>query len=147
MDERELIRKLKLIENLHQGAATNGEKDAAVEAMRRIQGRLEEAQSLHSERLIEYSFSMPDEWRRKLFMALLRRHDITPYRYPRQRYTTVLARISKRRVDNILWPQYLEMSKALESYLLQATDRIIAEAIYRDQSEAQVVSEPKQLSL
>lgn len=115
--------------------------------MRRLQGRLNETQNARQERAVEYSFSMPDEWRRKLFMALLRRYGIEPYRYPRQRYTTVLARVSKRFVDETLWPQYLEMSKALESYLAQATDRIISEAVHQNHSEAQVVAEPKQISL
>lgn len=146
MDELELIRKLKLIEALHIGATTGGEKDAAATVMRRLQDRLRESQAQRQERTSEYSFSMPDEWRRKLFMALLRRYGVDPYRYPRQRYTTVMARVSKRFVDEELWPQYLEMSKALESYLSAATQRIISEAIHKDSSEAKVVAEAKQLS-
>ena len=147
MDEFELIRKLKLIEALHMGAKTGGEKNAAAEAIRRIQDRLQETQAVRQEQAVEYSFAMPDEWRRKLFMALLRRYGVEPYRYPRQRYTTVIARVSKRFVDEELWPQYLEMSKALETYLSQATDRIISEAVHRDHSEARVVAEAKQLPL
>jgi hypothetical protein len=147
MDELELIRKLKMIEALHMGATTGGEKNAAAEAIRRIQDRLQETQAERQERAVEYSFAMPDEWRRKLFMALLRRYGVEPYRYPRQRYTTVVARVSKRFVDEELWPQYLEMSKALETYLSQATDRIISEAVHQDHSEARVVAEAKQLPL
>ena len=147
MDENELIRKLKLIENLHAGATTAGEKDAAADALRRIQERLTQEQSQAKEHPEEYTFSMPDAWRRKLFMALLRRYGIQPYRYHRQHHTTVRARVSKRFVDQTLWPQYTLMSEELSCYLSEATDRIIAEAVHQDSSdEAQVVEEPKQLS-
>lgn len=41
---------------------------------------------------------------RRLFLALLHRYDIKPYRYYRQRYTTVMAKISRGFVDETLWP-------------------------------------------
>ncbi|MDH4466832.1 MAG: hypothetical protein QE271_02135 [Bacteriovoracaceae bacterium] len=145
MDEIELIRKLKLIEALHQGSTTAGEKMAASEAIRRIQDRLNESQAESRERVVEYKFGMSDEWNRKLFKALLRRYGVEPYRYERQRHTTVMAKVSKRFVDDELWPQYLEMSKVLETYLTHATDRIISEAVHKDNSEAKVVAEPDQL--
>ena len=145
MDELELIRKLKLIEALHQRSTTDGEKMAASEDILRMKNRLHESQEERRELVIEYKFSMPDSWRRKLFKALLRRYGIKPYRYARQRHTTVMAKASKRFVDDELWPQYLEMSKALNSYLSEATERIISEAVHKDYSEAQVVAEPDQL--
>jgi hypothetical protein len=40
-------------------------------------------------------FSMPDQWSRQLFMALCRRYGLKPYRYSRQRYTTVMLRAPK----------------------------------------------------
>jgi len=42
---------------------------------------------------IDYRFSMTDMWSRKVFLALLRRYGIQPYRYRGQRYTTVVARV------------------------------------------------------
>ncbi len=48
---------------------------------------------------------MPDMWPRRVFVALLRRYGIRPYRYRRQRYTTVMAKVSQRFVDDTLWPQ------------------------------------------
>ncbi len=42
---------------------------------------------------------MGDMWSRKVFVALLRRYGIRPYRYKRQRYTTVMAKVSKKFVD------------------------------------------------
>ena len=131
MDESELIRKLKLIEALHDGATTDGEKEAAADALRRFQRRLQDAQSQAGDRLVEYSFSMADQWRRKLFMALLRRHGIKPYRYPRQRYTAVMARVSKCVVDDILWPQYEQMSKALSHYQHGVRPRPLGRIVYK----------------
>ena len=39
-------------------------------------------------------------------------------------------------VDNTLWPEYLALQSALNSYLNDATERIIREEVYRDAGEA-----------
>jgi cysteine synthase len=129
--ESELIRKLKLIEALHRGASTPGERAAAAEALRRVQDRLDQTKQDTLDKPISYTFSTPDMWRHQLLTALLKKNGIEPYRYAGQRYTTVRAEVSKRFVDAVLWPQYTAMSKELSEYLEQATQRIIKEAIYR----------------
>ena len=65
-----------------------------------------------------------------------RRYDLAPYRYKRQRYTTVMVRVPKSFVDQTLWPEYQQLKAALEEYLNDATDRIIREEVYRDAGEA-----------
>ena len=95
---------------------------------------------------MEYTFTMGDMWSRKVFVALLRRYGINPYRYKRQRYTTVMARVSNTFVEETLWPEFEEISKTLQSYLSEVTERVVSEVIHEDSSEADVVSEPRQLS-
>ncbi len=143
MDEARLIDKLKLIEALFAGAATEGEKVAAERARGRILKRLQQYAQVDPP--IEYQFSMADMWTRKVFTALLRRYDIRPYRYRRQRYTTVMARVPKRFLDETLWPQFQEISKTLRSYLSEVTDRVVHRVIHQDSSEAEVVEKPRQL--
>ena len=84
----------------------------------------------------EFQFTLPDQWQRRLFSALCRRYDLAPYRYKRQRYTTVMVRVPKSFVDNTLWPEYQQLKAALDEYLNDATDRIIREEVYRDAGEA-----------
>ncbi len=84
-------------------------------------------------------------WSRKVFVALLRRYGITPYRYKRQRYATVMAKIPETFADETLWPEYQEISKSLESYLSEVTDRVISQVIHQDSSEAAVIEEPHQI--
>lgn len=139
MDEAKLIEKLKLIETLFAGAATDGERNAAETARERIKQRLEELQE--KDPPVEYRFSMSNMWSRKLFIALLRRYDIKPFRYYRQKYTTVMANVSKTFVDETLWPEFEELNKLLESYLNDITDKIISESIHGDSSEADVVQQ------
>ena len=127
--ESELIRKLKLIEALHRGATTPGERAAAAEALKRVQNRLDQKQQDQLDVPIPYTFSTPDNWRRQLLMALLKKNGIETYRYAGQRHTTVRAEVSKRFVDKVLWPQYVAMSEELSKYLEQATHRIIKVAI------------------
>ena len=140
--EQKLIAKLKRIEALFSGAKTEGERDAAASARDRIQQLLRARQKVESP--IEYKFSLGDRWSRRLFLALLRRYGIRPYRYPRQRYTTVMARVPESFVDETLWPEFKELSSTLGQYLSEVTDRVIGESIFSDHSEAEVV---KQASL
>ena len=79
MNEQNLIEKLRLIEAMFSGATTQGEKVAAELAGERIRERLGLLKK--EEPLVEYRFSMADMWARKVFVALLRRHGVKPYRY------------------------------------------------------------------
>ena len=69
------------------------------------------------------------------FSALCRRYGLEPFRYKRQRYTTVVVRAPKTFVNRTLWPEYLQLKDALDRYLNQATDRIIREEVYGDIDE------------
>ncbi len=144
MDEARLIEKLRAIEALFAGATTPGEKVAAAQAKDKLRERLEQ---IEREELVEYRFSLADAWSRKVFLALARRHGLTPYRMKGQRHTTVMAKVSKRFVDETLWPEYQQITETLRTYLAEVTDRVIAEVIHADASEAAEVSEPKQLGL
>ncbi len=139
MNESKLIEKLRLIEALFAGATTAGERIAAERARERIRERLNSFEK--EDPPVEYRFSMGDMWSRKVFVALLRRYGIHPYRYKRQRYTTVVAKVSKKFVDETLWPEFQEISETLQAYLSDVTDRIVSQVIHKDSSEAEVVEE------
>lgn len=134
--ENELLDKLRKIERLHAGATTPGEMDAAADAIRRIKKRLAEIEEV--EPAIEYKFKFADGWNKQLFIALLRRYAITPYRYSRQRRTTVMARLPRSFVNETLWPEYTELSKILSTYLTEVTNRVIAQAIHSGTAEEEV---------
>lgn len=135
-DERQLIEKLLRIEALFARAGTDGERAAAAGAAERIRRRLEELATLDPP--VEYRFSVPDGWSRKLLLALLRRYGVKPYRYPNQRRTTVMARVSRRFVQETLWPEFEEFSRVLQSHLSEVTDRIIAEAVSPDSQDEEI---------
>lgn len=132
-DYNNLVEKLRRVESLYAGATTDGERQAALNAAVRIQQRLAGFQRVDPP--IEYKFSMPDPWRRKLFLALVRRYGLRPYRLPRQHYNTVMVKVSRRFVDEVLWPEYLALSEILEAGLEEVTDRIVSEALQSDTSE------------
>jgi len=143
MDEAKLREKLNRIEALFAGATTEGERIAAGEARRRIQQRLASVERLDPP--VEFRFSISDPWSRKLFLALLRRYDLKPYRFRGQRRTTVMVRVPRPFVQETLWPEFQQISAAMQSYLSAVTDRIIAEVLQGDGSEATEVAEPPKL--
>lgn len=99
--EQLLVAKLQRIEALYARAGSEGERVAAERARERIQARLAELAA--EEPPVEFRFSLADQWSRHLFVALLRRYGIQPYRYSRQRRTTVMARLSDSFVNESKW--------------------------------------------
>jgi tRNA nucleotidyltransferase (CCA-adding enzyme) len=87
-----------------------------------------------------------DGWSRRLFVALLRRHGINPYRYRGQRRTTVMVRVPRRFVDETLWPEFEKLSATLRTFLDDITERVIRESVFADDSEAEEVAEPRALA-
>ena len=144
MDEAKLIEKLLRIEALHAGAATEGEQNAAEHARQRILARLR--QIAIEDPPVEYKFTLSDMWSRQVFVALLRRYGLEPYRYHRQRYTTVMVQVSKRFVDETLWPEFEQLDNTLREYLESVTQRVVKKVLNADASEAKVVRQPPLLS-
>ncbi len=137
MQENDLLEKLRKIERLYAGASTAGEKEAAAEAMNRIRKRLGEIAKV--DKPIEFKFTLIDGWAKKLFLALLRRYELKPYRYSRQRRNTVLVRVPRSFVNETLWPEFLELSAVLKTYLEDVTNRVIADVIHEDTGDEEVV--------
>lgn len=156
MNERELIDKLKRIQALHRGATTEGERIAAERAYERVHHRLEQHRSQKPQAkpvspspsagrqgsstaaVSEFQFSLSDRFSRRLFTALARRHGLRPFRYKRQRSTTVMLRASPQFIDDVFWPEFEQLGDTLDRYLDQITDRVIAQAVHGDASEAAI---------
>ena len=138
-DEQRLIEKLQRIEALFAGAATPGEREAAAQARDRIRSRLREQQQ--TDPPVEFAFKLRDRWSHTLLVALLRRYQIRPYRYRGQRYTTIMARVPARFVNEVLWPEFEELNQTLVTFLCEVTDRVIAEGIDSDTAEVEVAVE------
>ena len=136
--ETQLREKLRKIEALFAGAGTVGERIAAEAALERVRARLAELERNNPP--IEMQFSLPDQWSRRLFLALCRRYGLKPYRLYRQRLTTVMLRVPKGFVDQVLWPEFGELNAALTQYLDQVTTRIIRDEVHGDTSEAAEVA-------
>src|SRR5205085_2569244 len=81
------------------------------------------------EPLVEYRFALADPWSQRLLHALLRHHGVAPYRRSGQRRTTIRARLSRRFVDDVLWPQFRKFERELLEYFDQCTERIIEQAL------------------
>src|SRR5215467_13162512 len=142
-DDARLREKLRKIEALFAGAGTEGERLAAEAALERVRARLSELG--RHEKPTEFQFSVPDTWSRHLFLALCRRYGISPFRYPRQRRSTVVLRAPRRFVEQVLWPEFRELDAELRAYLQEVTLRMVREEVYADTSEAPEVADPKAL--
>jgi hypothetical protein len=132
MTREEIIAKIRKVEALFGGSEIAGEKNAAASALERLNAQL----ATFPENKIEFKISLPDPWKRQLFVALVRRHGLYPYRQSRQRQATVMVRDTPSHMNQILWPEFQELSKLLHAYLDEATRDIISRGVHGDLSEA-----------
>lgn len=140
MIEDQLRERLRKVEALFFGAATAGEREAAGAAAERLKAKLDEAS--RRDPPVEMKFSLPDQWSVRLFIALCRRYGVRPYRYPRQRSTTIMVRAPRRFFDNVVWRQFSDLHTDLSIYFEQTTERLIREAIHADTADADTAAEP-----
>lgn len=120
---KNLLDKIKKIESLISGAQTEGEKHAAISAKERILEKFPELEKNHN--LKEYTLYTPNSWHKKLLVALCRKYEIKPYRYYRQKHTTVMVKINEDFLNKVLWKEYTEYSKLLEDLVGEITDDLI----------------------
>lgn len=140
--ETRLREKLRKIETLFAGAATPGEKAAADAAADRIRARLGNAAK---EGLEEIKFSIQDSWSRQLFIALCRRYGISPFRYRRMHRQTVIVKAPRSFIEQILLPEFRELSGALTAYLAEVTEKLIREEVHGETADAEERDEPRRV--
>lgn len=130
-DEQRLKEKLRAIEALAAGTTNDGERDAATRARDRILERLAEVMA---ETPIEWQFTV-DSYMRQLLIALARRYDLKPYRYRRQRYSSLVIRAPERFLKETFLPEYERMGEVLAAHLTELTKRVVTEVLNGDLSE------------
>lgn len=122
MTEAELKRKLAAIEAMVLGAMTEGERAAAKHVLENFK------QKTPDETCQDLGFTVHDVWARKLFMAMLRKAGLEPFRMRGQRRTTIMVHGRKSLVE-LIWKEFLEANKTLAEYLSEVTDRVIRESL------------------
>ena len=142
--EDQLRERLRKVEALYFGATSAGEREAASAAAERLKAKLDEASQLDPP--VEMKFSLPDEWSVQLFIALCRRYGVRPFRYARQRRTTIMVRAPRRFFDTVVWRQFSDVQTDLWIHFQQTTERLIKDAICADTRDAETTAEPSLLN-
>jgi hypothetical protein len=133
MRDREDIReRLAKLEALFARGATEGERAAAGAALDRLQARLDLAGDQVEEPEIELQYSLPDVWSVHLFVALCRKHGVQPYRYPRQRRTTVMVRVRKTAFEQTIAAEFQTLHRELTTYFGEMVNHLIANVMQSD---------------
>ena len=143
MIEEQLRERLRKVEALYFGSTNSGEREAAGAAADRLKAKLDEA--ARSDPPVEMKFSLPDEWSVRLFVALCRRYGVRPFRYPRQRRTTIMVRAPRRFFDAVVWRQFSELHTDLWIYFEQTTEQLIKQAVCADTRDAETTVETSRL--
>ena len=107
--------------------------NALDETAERIRARLAELRSREVD--VELHYSLPDPWEQRLFVALCRRYNLTPFRDAGRRSSTVQVYAPAAFQKKTLWPEFLAFADELHSHLDELTTRVIREAVNDDVSE------------
>ena len=127
--------KLARLEALFARGATAGERAAAEAALGRMQARLDFAERKVAEQEVELQYILPDTWAVRVFVALCRKHGVKPYRYPRQRRTTVMVRASQREFERTIAAEFRKLHGELTRYFDEMVNHLIADAMKSDGSD------------
>jgi hypothetical protein len=130
--EKDIREKLAKLEALFARGATEGERAAAGAARDRFQARLSLDANDGGEPEIELQYSLPDVWSVRIFVALCRKHGIRPYRYPRQRRTTVMVRVRQASFERTVAEEFRTLHQELTAYFNETVEHLIADAMKSD---------------
>lgn len=123
--------KIQKIEALIAKSTEAGEIQAARAALERMK-------QIHADspdtREMEFSMYTTDNWHKRLLMAICRKYGLKPFRYHKQKYTTVMVRTSKDFMNKVLWKEYQEYALILEGLVEEITGDLINK-IHQDQEE------------
>ena len=137
VNDKELREKLAKVEALFRRAGSPGERAAAGAAMDRLHGRLQ-GRNREDGRETELQFSLPDMWSVRLFVAVCRKHGLRPFRYARQRRTTVMVRARERQFDRVVWAEFSRLQTELELYFQDVTDYLVTRAMGSDGDDSTI---------
>ena len=135
VDEETLRQKLAKVEELFRQAGSPGERAAAEAAIGRLHARLDKS-GKDQEPEVELKFSLPDRWSMGLFIAICRKHGVRPYRYARQRRTTIMARARPGDFKRVVWGEFCQLHDELERYFEEVSDQLITRAMGSDGSDS-----------
>jgi hypothetical protein len=135
-DSADLAERLAKLEALFAGGATEGERAAAGAALERLQARLAEEARTTREAEVELQYSLPDVWALRLFIALCRKAGVQPYRYARQRRTTVVVRAQPSVFERTVLAEFDRLHAALTETFEGIVEHLIADVLHGDDDEA-----------
>ncbi len=131
----DLADKIKKIEALIAGATSEGERQAAEFAKYRLQEKI-------LAKPLEYTVRANSHWKKKLFVAICKKHGLHTYRYSKQKHTTAMVRVSQPFMDQILWPEFQKHAKLFDQLAQEIMDDLISKIhLVNDSDEAVIAGE------
>jgi hypothetical protein len=122
--EQALVDSFRRIELKHAGLLGTPGADAS-QSRERIVARLRKLADAGD--VQEFQCTVKGTWESFLLHSILKRYGIQPYRYRKQRQTTILVRVSKRFMDETLWPIYAAASESLVARFNEIARAILPE--------------------
>jgi hypothetical protein len=119
--EKDLIGSFHSIERKYAGRP--GNEGITDQPKEQITARLQESASAPD--VEEFQCNMKHEWETFIFHALLKRYGIKPYRYRKQRKTTILVRVSKAAMNGLLWPIFTDVAAELSARFTVVTTTLL----------------------
>ncbi len=135
--DEQLREKLAKVEALFRQAGSPGERVAAGAAMERLRGRLGNAGKEGGPET-ELQFPLPDMWSVSLFIAICRKHGLRPFRYARQRRTTVMVQAPERPFNRVVWAAFSRLHTELQMYFQDVIDHLITRAMGLDGDDSTI---------
>ena len=140
--EDQLRERLRKVEALYFGATSAGEREAAGAAAERLKAARRSVPARPSRRdEVQPAGRMVGA----IVYRACRRYGFRPFRYARQRRTTIMVRAPRRFFDAVAWRQFSDVHTDLWVHFQQTTEKLIKDAICADTRDAETTAEPSLL--
>lgn len=133
----DLTKKIEKIEALIAQGKTKGERQAAMFAKKRLLKKTEL-------KTIEFAIRVDSHWKKKLFVAICRKHNLQTYRYRKQKHTTTMVQVNKLFMDEELWPEFKKYAKMFEELAKEIMEDLIGKIHSCDDEEVVIAGELSQ---
>ena len=133
-----ILERIKKVEALIAWATSKWEKNAAEATKKRILEKYPQIEILKD--ITEIKITSLEKSDKKLLKAISRKYWLEPYRYYRQKYSTLIINCNVWFFDEILWPEYIRNRDILDNLVDDITWDIISK-IHKEEEDTVIRGE------
>lgn len=127
MDEKKVRETIRKVEAQRDSTPFDAERETACRMLETLRAKLAAAREQGS--LMEISYSLMNEWERRVLFTLCRHYGLRTFRRRGQRQSTVIVLVSASFQHGTLWPHFVQLTQTLDPLVDGVVSQFLRESI------------------